>query len=334
MLKWIGLEESLFELENQSEYLEIFVKHVELAGIKVISHSNKDVDFFKNMPRLEGLIILNGTETHLQDLIGKMPVIGFDARSGFHKEQLSEQHAFMESGCSMPEGIRYVIESFQGIDIEYLQMVYNRFYDIPVIIARNYREVLREITLEDVPVLWEAGISIRNMDGNVDEDMSLEKEMEFVKAYISNMYHFYNYGMWILCKPDKKDVELQECPKKERNGQLCNQREDEVILGIAGFDHIDPEDLPEKSLARQEVENKFCLQAGYHISYNYRQQRYGHEALQVIVKYGFEHIGVDEIMLFIEPQNTPSKKLAGKAGFTYLENTFYQGKEIEVYITV
>lgn len=319
MLKWIGIEESLFDLENQKENVDKFVKEIELAGMSLfvlqndtynIEETAKVCDgensWNEDRKLSEGLFILNGEKTNRVDWIGKLPIIGFDIRNT------------AKYSSSMPVGIRYVIESFEGIEEEYLQMVYHRFYKLPLTIAQTKRGILREITIDDVSTLWKMGIFIQNMDGSVENRLSLEDEMEFVKAYISNMYQFYNYGMWLFCPPRKSDS--------------SNSQQNAEVFGIVGFDHIDPEDLPEKSLIRAIVQEQYCLQIGYHIYYNYRRQGYGLEALQKVVAYGQKSIGVDRVILFIEPQNKPSIQLAKKAGFTYLESTIYQEKQVEVYI--
>lgn len=300
MLKWIGIEESLLQLELQREYVKVFMTDAEMAGLQI-----QVVNDTTELNLSEGILILDGlsVDSCFKDIIGQMPVIGFVSPGEFD--------------CY---GIRYVIESFEGIDVVYLNMVYNRFHGISLTIANTGRVVLREITVEDVPALYEAGISLQNSQGIVSEDCAglvmkqhvmeaeLKEELEYVSAYINGMYHYYNYGMWALCKPSKE------------------------LLGIAGYDHIDQEDLPVDSKARAVAEICFCLQAGYHICYNYRRQGYGLEALQAVVRYGFEYIGVEAVLLLIEPHNIPSLKLAQKAGFSSLERTLYQGKEVEVYI--
>lgn len=338
MLKWIGLEESLFRVEIEQDHLKRFIQQAENMGLKVMKV--RDIDFCQLLEnhRLmsEGVLIINGRQGSLKGFVGKLPVIGFDNRYDTAKEELSVEKTHIESYSMMPEGIRYIIESFEGVEPAYLQMVYHRFYHIPMIVAETKRGILREITTEDVSVLWERGITLRTGNGatyKVPENSKLmdwkqneslwKEEQEFVQAYVSNMYEFYNYGMWIFQKLESN---------KENQTAICGDSlTQEAVLGIAGFDHIEPEELPEESLLRHIAKEHFCLQVGYHICYNYRRQGYGLEALQTVVKYGFESIEVDEIVLLIAPDNFPSIKLAKKAGFAYLESTIYQGTPVEVY---
>ncbi len=338
MLKWIGIQEDLYKLEEEKEYIQLFVRKIEGYGIDILRLPEP----ISGRKVSEGLVIIDARNTYQRELIGNMPVIGFDTRQCLENKLIARQ-------LPMAEGIPYIIESFEGLDMDYVQMVYHRYHKRPLDIARTKRGILREITLEDIPTLWQMGISIRSFHGCADKAASLQdgilsekqisleeqvplEESEFVKAYIKSMYEFYNYGMWILCKTqralwtDNKYVHWEHKHVSEDRIQPEGS-----IMGIAGLDHIDLEALPENSIIKEKAERYFCLQAGYHIGYNYRRQGYGLETLQAVVAYGFQYIGVEAVILLIESQNIPSLKLAGKAGFTYWESITYRGKSVEVY---
>lgn len=55
--------------------------------------------------------------------------------------------------------------------------------------------------------------------------------------------------------------------------------------------------------------------AGYILHRDYWRQGYGTEALRAMVAYGFEHLKLDRIELWIDEENLASQRLAQKAGF-------------------
>lgn len=292
MLKWIGIEKALIQSEQQKESAKSFLATVKAAGIEVRILDTEE-EITKKPEASEGLLICSGTNksSFLEKYIRRLPIVGL-----------------VEPGAWGGYGLSYVVEGFQGLDVTYLDIIYHRFHGIALTIAVTERMVIREITPEDVPKLYQAGISIRNP--NDTEEFSLKgviEEVDYVRAYIENMYSYYQYGVWILCKPNQN------------------------LLGVAGYDHIESEKLPVNSKARKLAENGFCLQAGYHICYNYRRQGYALEALNAVVTYGFQSVGVEEVLLLIEPYNKPSLKLAAKAGFSYMETVMYKGKTVKVY---
>lgn len=301
MLNWIGIEEPLLQIEEEKEHLNAMIRQLESDGIVVKILSSEACNCQEHLE--DGLLILIELAglPSLQAYIGKMPVIGY---------ALPDTEGF--------DGrMTYVIGSFEGLDKAYFQMVYQRFYHMPLTIMENNRWLLREITLEDVPLLLELGMSIRNPRGSLSETetnasglkiTSTQEEMDYVQAYVKHMYEFYNYGTWVLCKPSKS------------------------IFGIAGLNPIQEEDLPKNSLIRQELKDTFCLQAGYHIAKPYRRKGYAFDTLKAIAAYAFLQIGVDWLVLFIEPTNEASIALADKTGFIKMEHTIYKGTNVQVYV--
>lgn len=57
-------------------------------------------------------------------------------------------------------------------------------------------------------------------------------------------------------------------------------------------------------------------EVGYVINEQYRNRGIAKEALAVILKYGFEEMGLNRVEAFISPKNTPSLKLVSHFGFT------------------
>lgn len=94
-------------------------------------------------------------------------------------------------------GTRYAVESFAELDIEYLERVRRRYNHIPWDIGETERCLIRELSLSDLPALYE----LYDKPGMTDYAEPLydyETELEYQKAYIENMYGFYEYGMWLV----------------------------------------------------------------------------------------------------------------------------------------
>lgn len=94
-------------------------------------------------------------------------------------------------------GTRYAVESLAELDIEYLERVRRRYNHIPWDIGETDRCLIRELTLSDLPALYEL-YDKPGMTDFVEPLYDYETELEYQKAYIENMYGFYEYGMWLV----------------------------------------------------------------------------------------------------------------------------------------
>lgn len=94
-------------------------------------------------------------------------------------------------------GTHYVVESLAELDIEYLERVRRRYNHIPWDIGETDRCLIRELSLADLPALYEL-YDKPGMTDFVEPLYDYETELEYQKAYIENMYDFYEYGMWLV----------------------------------------------------------------------------------------------------------------------------------------
>ena len=94
-------------------------------------------------------------------------------------------------------GTRYAVESLAELDIEYLERVRRRYNHIPWDIGETDRCLIRELSLSDIPALYEL-YDKPGMTDFVEPLYDYETELEYQKAYIENMYGFYEYGMWLV----------------------------------------------------------------------------------------------------------------------------------------
>lgn len=94
-------------------------------------------------------------------------------------------------------GTRYAVESLAELDIEYMDRVRRRYNHIPWDIGETDRCRIRELSLSDIPALYEL-YDKPGMTDFVEPLYDYETELEYQKAYIENMYGFYEYGMWLV----------------------------------------------------------------------------------------------------------------------------------------
>lgn len=196
----------------------------------------------------------------------------------------------LEKGCSVIaylmknvdgcfEGIRYAIESFEDLDHIYLDRVCRRYAGLPWDILETERCVVRETTVEDVESFYriyaEPSIT-KYMEGLYEEK---EKEIQYTKDYIKNVYGFYEYGLWTV----------------------INKKSGEVI-GRAGVNW------------REDTES---VELGYIIAKPFQRQGYAYEVCSAILRYAYDELGIEQICAYIKRGNEASKQLCEKLQFVY-----------------
>ena len=196
----------------------------------------------------------------------------YDTRQIPYIVWLNERNADQSFPCGA-----YCVEKLSDIDARFLDRVYRRFHDIPWDIAETQRLRIREITVADVPRLYEL-----YSDASVTQFMEPlfaepEREMTFTREYIKNISLFYGYGMWVL--------EVRE------SGQ---------VIGRAGLEY------------KEGFEG---LELGFMLGVAYQHQGYAYEACSAILSYGIEELGQENYCSFINENNEASIRLCGRLGF-------------------
>ena len=192
-------------------------------------------------------------------------------------------------------GTRYAIESISEIDVEYLERTRRRYNNIPWIIGCTDRCVIRELSLDDLPALYEL-YAKPGMTEFVEQLYEPEKELEYEKAYIECMYGFYEYGMWLVFS-----------------------KETGKLIGRAGLEHRDYGDETE-------------LEMGYMIAPEYRRKGYATEICGFIIDYATENTSFERINCLIDRDNTASIGLVKKLGFEYAGQSDASGEWLGRYI--
>lgn len=174
----------------------------------------------------------------------------------------------------------YICEELDALSDEYIELVYCRFNRLPYKVLITERTYLREMCETDLESLYEL-YSYDGMTDFVEPLYERDKELEFTKNYIDNMYRFFNYGLWLVFR-----------------------KEDDRLIGRIGLEN-------------REIDGKNEVELGYMIGTIFQRQGYAYECCSEVLKYAFDKnkLGIERIMLCTDPANTASAQLAKKLGF-------------------
>lgn len=172
----------------------------------------------------------------------------------------------------------YAVETGEEPDENYLKHVISRFRGEPCHILDTERCTVREITVKDVDRLYEiyAEPQITEFMENLYENR--EEELAYTKDYIRCHYAFYDFGMWIV--------------QEQESGR---------IIGRAGFDMRPEHEIPE---------------LGFMICRECQNRGYAEEVCRALLIYGRQHLGFERVSAFTHPENTASRRLLQKLGFS------------------
>ena len=190
--------------------------------------------------------------------------------------------------------LNYVVSELSMVEDDYFNLIYMRAHGIPLLIARTDRTLLREMTVDDLPAMYElyADESVARW---VEPLYEYEKELEFTKAYIENVYSFYGYGLWLVF--DRKTGEL---------------------IGRAG-------------ISTREIDGEKRCELGYIVRGDRQRQGIGYEVSMAVMEYAADCLMLDELWLCIECDNTASEALGEKLGFALYGSSVCDGKDCRLY---
>lgn len=192
-------------------------------------------------------------------------------------------------------GAQMVLLILEDIDYEFLNRIWQRKHRLPWTILETKRCYLREMTLDDIDDLF----SLYEKEGVTDYIEPLyerAEEIEYQRAYISNMYDYFGYGMW-----------------------LVKERGTDKLIGRAGIDNRFLDGLPE-------------LELGYVIDPAYQRQGYAAEVCSAILEWVRDNLEFPQVNCLIEEGNSASIQLVRKLGFEHYGDTEQDGKQYERYI--
>lgn len=205
-------------------------------------------------------------------------------------------------------GVQMVIEGFEEVDFAFLERVYDRCHGIPWEIARTKRCIIRELALADLEALqvlydqqgvtWRLDEKGHKIPGYIEPLYSMEEEKEYQEAYISNMYGYYGYGMW-----------------------LVTDRASGKLIGRAGLEH-------------REYDGEVELEMGYLIAPQWQRQGIATEVCHTIIDYARQNLDFPRLNALTDETNRASIALLERLGFHYLEDTDVSGSHTRRYVYI
>lgn len=182
----------------------------------------------------------------------------------------------------------YAVEDLGSLNAEYAERVYRRLKGLPWTILETDRCVIRETTVEDVDHFYKI-----YSDPEITKYMEslypeVEQEKEYVRAYIDEVYAFYEFGVWTVTEKESGDV-----------------------IGRAGFSYRPGYNDPE---------------IGYIIGVPWQRHGYAEEVCRAILDYGWRELRFTRVQALVETENEASLILCDKLGFTAVEEGQHEGR--------
>lgn len=191
---------------------------------------------------------------------------------------IQDTRSLIGLGKDFDGDVMYVIESFD-ISMDYVHLLYDRLHNLPHTIAVTEHLLIREMTIDDLNALYELYNALTDCP-YVEPLYNYDDEAEFTRNYIDNMYHFFQYGLW-----------------------LVYDRATGRLIGRAGLEHRQID-----GITRQEL--------GYIIHPHYQRRGLAREACRAIIRYAADELCLKELFVCSDVSNVPSLALAAKLGFT------------------
>ncbi|MBD5540199.1 MAG: GNAT family N-acetyltransferase [Lachnospiraceae bacterium] len=188
----------------------------------------------------------------------------------------------------------FATTGLSGIDYEYMEKIYKRFFGIPWTILTTKRCIVREFTEEDLDELYEvyADPSISRYTEGLYADR--EQERKYIRDYIEQVYKLCGFGIWAVIS-----------------------RETGKLIGRAGIAWREGYDTPE---------------LGYVIGVPYQRKGIASEVCGKILEFAREGLGFEKIRVLFVEENKASLRLCRKLGFKKDEDVYIDGKQMQQYI--
>lgn len=189
-----------------------------------------------------------------------------------------------------------VTDDFHVLSYEFMSRTLNRYLGKPVMIKETRRLIIRELSVEDINSLYriyqnpEVCLYIDDMDEYID--IEIEKH----KAYIKNVYAFYNYGLWGVFSKD--------------SGEL---------IGRCGIQN-------------QIIDEQAEIELAYLLDRNHWGYGYALECCQAVLNYTATELGMTRVVAVIDWLNTRSIRVAERLGMTFEKEIRYHGRHCLLYV--
>lgn len=199
------------------------------------------------------------------------------SQGAISQENLSQENPSQEEPRHL-ENCPYIYDTSYELETGDLLRVYARFHGIPMEILETKRTLVRELSLEDTPELFQI-YQEDHMTDYMEDLYPYEEEMTYEENYIRNVYGLYDYGIWII-----RDKETNE------------------LIGRAGV-----ESKPDLPLDTVEL--------GYAIAPHLWHQGYATEVCSAILDYSRDVLEKSCVIAEVDPMNQWSIAMLLRLGF-------------------
>lgn len=209
-------------------------------------------------------------------------------------------------------------DDIQLLDYQYFLNQWKRSHHFPLTIAKTGRIELRELTMEDIPVLYQ----LRKNDSfskTLPALDSLEVELEKHLHYIPYQYEFFDYGLWGIFISDSEPTHLPHNTPLKTKKEQCNAHPNTILIGQAGIENI-------------EYQDETLLELSYLIHPHYQRQGYATESILAIYRYITESLELNKAIAIIAKNNLPSIKIAMNLGMKRKESVMHCGFDCNYYV--
>lgn len=172
----------------------------------------------------------------------------------------------------------YVVYDYEDITYMYCEHIYARKTHTPACILETDNYIVREECENDLEELYRLYDTLSDCSF-IEPLYEAEREKEFLSAYISNMYGFFDYGLWLVF--DKKTGEL---------------------VGRMGIEN-------------RSIDGVNCQELGYLVGRKYQRRGIAYEVCSKIVEYAREYLYIDRLYACIHKDNIPSINFINKMKF-------------------
>lgn len=172
-----------------------------------------------------------------------------------------------------------LVEGFDEVDYEFIKEVYQDTHKKPFKIETE-RLLIREVTLEDIPSLYELyqDLDSKEYPDDFKNNMDLDTMYELHKAYIENVYQIYGHGLWgVFTKKENK------------------------LIGRCG-------------VAYKSIQGNPEYEIGYLIGKPYQRKGYAKEGVTAILNYTFHTLNASSLVAIIHKDNNKSIAFAESIG--------------------
>jgi len=162
-------------------------------------------------------------------------------------------------------------------------------------VLETNRLIIRRIKKSDLDAFSELVALPEVMEFSLNGPMSKEDSGHYLQTRLLDHYKKYDYGLWALI-----------------------EKKSDTLIGIAGLIH-------------QEIEGDDFVELGYRLHPSYWRRGLATEACHAIMSHASNQYYLKELISIIEDQNTPSRKLSEKLGFSLWKKTAFHGFDVLIY---